>query len=85
MQFHTYILESEKSGMLHIGQTSDVEKRLTRHNAGGSRFTKGKGPWKLLFSISFETKTEAILMEKKLKGYKNPDRIREWINTQQTK
>ena len=81
MGFYTYILESEKTGMLYIGQTSDVNKRLERHNSGGSRFTKGKGPWRLLFSVFFKTKTEAILMERKLKAYKNPERIKEWIQT----
>ena len=83
MQFHTYILESATTGMLYIGQTSNVEKRLARHNAGGSRFTRGKGPWRLLFSVSFETRSEAVLMENKLKGFKNPAKIKEWICKQQ--
>jgi len=79
MQFYTYILESEETRKLYIGQTSDIDKRLMRHNSGQSRYTKGKGPWKLLYSVSFETRTEAILMEKKLKAFKNPKKIRELI------
>ena len=84
MPHYTYILESEKNGMLYIGQTSDVAKRLGRHNAGGSRFTKGKGPWKLLYSLAFETKTEAIMMEKRLKSLKNPVKVKEWIRMQRS-
>ena len=79
MNFYTYILESESSGMLYIGQTSDLDERLTRHNTGNSRFTKGKGPWKMIFSINLESRSEAIFMEQKLKGFKNRDRIKKWI------
>ena len=84
MKYYTYILESVSSGMLYIGQTSNVEKRLHRHNKGGSRFTKDKGPWEILYSVSFDTRSEAILLEKKLKGFKNPKKVKEWINQQLT-
>ena len=63
--------------MLYIGQTSDLNERLTRHNTGNSRFTKGKGPWKMIFSIKLESRSEAILLEQKLKGFK----ILKWIET----
>ena len=82
MKFHTYILESESDGKMYIGQTSDLEKRIERHNAGGSRYTKGKGPWNLIFSIEFSTRSEAIQMEQKLKNFKNPAKVKEWIARQ---
>ena len=82
MHYHTYILESETKAILYIGQSADVEKRLIRHNTGRSRFTKGKGPWRLLYSVSFETRSEAIRLENKLKSYKNPIKVREWIAAQ---
>ncbi|WP_346856452.1 GIY-YIG nuclease family protein [uncultured Draconibacterium sp.] len=80
MPFYTYILESEETGKLYIGQTGDVAKRLVRHNSGQSRYTKGKGPWELLYSVAFETRTEAILMERKLKDFKNPAKVKMWID-----
>lgn len=82
MKFYTYILQSESDGKLYIGQTSDLEKRIDRHNSGGSRYTKRKGPWILIFSIDFETRTEAILMERKLKNLKNPVKVKDWISRQ---
>jgi len=85
MNFYTYILECESSGMLYIGQTSDLKERLTRHNNGNSRFTKGKGPWKMIFSIKLELRSEAILLEQKLKGFKNRDRIKKWFENQSSK
>ncbi|MBW6534003.1 MAG: GIY-YIG nuclease family protein [Mariniphaga sp.] len=80
MKYFTYILESQNSGKLYIGQTSNLMKRVERHNSGGSPYTRGKGPWKLIFLMEFSTRTEAIHMERKLKGFKNTQRIYEWIN-----
>jgi len=82
MKFYTYILESESTGTLYIGQTANIDDRLYRHNNGKSRFTKGKGPWKIIFSKELDSRTDAILLENKLKGFKNRDRIKKWIETQ---
>jgi hypothetical protein len=32
--YYCYVLESESSGRLYIGQTNNVEDRLERHNSG---------------------------------------------------
>ena len=79
MNYTTYIIESENTGMLYIGQTEDLERRWHRHNNGGSKFTKGKGPWKLLYFIEFKSRSDAVLLERKLKKFKNPNKVREWI------
>ena len=80
--FYTYILESEKTGRLYIGQTNDLIDRLRRHNAGMNLSTKANLPWKLLYSLEFFTRSEAFQLEKKLKGFKNPAKVKEWINYQ---
>ncbi|NOX37622.1 MAG: GIY-YIG nuclease family protein [Calditrichaeota bacterium] len=33
-RYYTYILESETTGRLYVGHTSDLEARLLRHNEG---------------------------------------------------
>src|SRR5687768_9858485 len=66
--FHLYILESETSGRLYIGQTNDLQDRIHRHNSNQNLSTKNKGPWKLLFSAGFESRSEAVLLERKLKS-----------------
>ncbi len=59
---HTvYILQSETLGVYYKGYTQNLEKRLWEHNNGLSRFTKGKGPWKLVFSKAFDKKREALI------------------------
>ena len=69
--FYTYILVSEKDGSFYIGHTNNIERRISDHNKGFSRYTKTKIPWKLLFLKKFESRSEAMYLEKKLKSYKN--------------
>ena len=64
--FFTYILVN-KEGIYYKGSTSDYKKRLQEHNEGLNTFTRGRGPWKLIFVQSFETRQEALNCEKKLK------------------
>jgi putative endonuclease len=63
----TYIIYSDSYKQFYVGSTQDVEERLRRHNAGHSKSTKGKGPWTLIKSFSFETRSEAMQLEKKIK------------------
>ena len=67
MEYFVYILESEIDGRLYKGQTSDIEKRLTEHNSGKTKSTKGYKPWKLVYFETFETRDEALLREKYFK------------------
>jgi putative endonuclease len=40
---------------------------LNQHNDNLSDYTKGKGPWRLVFVQEFELQKEALIQEKKLK------------------
>ena len=80
--FFTYILESVSTGQLYIGQTNNIEDRLKRHNSGRNKSTKSKAPWILLHQVSFKTRAEAAQLERKLKRWKNPTRVKEWIEKQ---
>ena len=66
MLFYTYIIENP-SGIFYKGSTSDYLRRLEQHNAGLSKYTRGKGPWKLVFVQIFQTRKEAEEQETKLK------------------
>ena len=80
--YYLYILESLSSGKLYIGQTEDPDKRLNDHNRGASTFTKGKGPWKRIFLKAHDNREQALALEKKLKSWKNPQRIKKWIDNE---
>jgi putative endonuclease len=79
MTYSTYILHSQASGRFYIGQTQDLEKRLAKHNAGYVKSTKAYKPWKLVWHQTFQSRSEAFQLEKKLKSFKKRDYILKWI------
>lgn len=56
---YMYVLEcADKT--LYTGYTTDVQRRLSTHNAGkGARYTRARLPVKLLYQESFPSKQEA--------------------------
>ncbi len=73
--FTVYVLQSDRTGNLYIGQTENLAKRLDEHNQGISRYTKGRGPWTLVYSEERSTRSEAMIRERQLKGGQG----REWL------
>lgn len=69
--FSVYILKSSVTDQYYIGQTSDIDKRLLRHNSGYSKSTKAGKPWKLVYSENFDTRQQAMNREAELKKYKS--------------
>jgi putative endonuclease len=47
--YYTYVIKSRKNGKLYTGSTSDLRKRLWQHNNGKSPYTKGKGPFTIIY------------------------------------
>ena len=79
MLYVAYILRSQKDGSYYIGSAQDVLARIARHNEGRSRATKGKGPWHLIYTESFETRAEAVRREQEIKGRKSRDYIEKLV------
>ncbi|MEO5984971.1 MAG: GIY-YIG nuclease family protein [Ferruginibacter sp.] len=75
--YYVYIIESQHSGIFYKGSSSDYARRLTEHNDNINNYTKGKGPWKLIFVQEFENKSDALIQEKKFKRC-NKDYLR-WL------
>lgn len=74
-----YILECS-DGTLYTGWTNNLEKRIKDHNAGkGAKYTKYRLPCKLVYFQKFETKSEALSQEYKLKRLSRKEKI-EMIN-----
>jgi putative endonuclease len=63
----TYIVEcSDKT--LYTGTTNNLDERISKHNEGtGAKYTRGRGPVKILYSHSFESRSEACKHEYELK------------------
>ncbi|MEI6379201.1 MAG: GIY-YIG nuclease family protein [Candidatus Falkowbacteria bacterium] len=71
--FYVYAIKNE-SNQIYIGQTSDLIKRLGRHNhilpSPAKSYTfKHKGIWKVFYQEEVGTRQEALYREKQLKSY----------------
>lgn len=67
MNNYVYILRC-KDNSLYTGWTNDLENRVNMHNKGlGAKYTKGRGPCKLVYFEVFETKSEALKRERAIK------------------
>ena len=62
-----YILFSEKSSRYYVGQTADIKDRLERHNSGRVKSSKFGIPWKVVLQIKVSNRSEAMLLENKIK------------------
>jgi putative endonuclease len=66
-----YVIRSQSSRKTYIGHTQNLEKRLREHNdpdCHSSKFTKRfSGPWVLVYSESYNTRSEAFRRERWLK------------------
>lgn len=45
-----YALKSEVNGILYVGFTKDIDRRVKEHNSGKTKFTKGYLPRKLVYT-----------------------------------
>ena len=62
-----YIIQSEISFKYYTGQTNDLANRLYRHNSGFSLSTKSGMPWCLIYQVELSTRSEAMILENKIK------------------
>ncbi len=80
--YKVYILYSEILDRFYIGYTGDsVNARLRKHLSKHKGFT-GKVPdWKLVHTQHFNTKEEAMSMEKRIKSWKSRQMIEKLIRS----
>ena len=66
-RYYTYIILTENN-KLYCGYTDDVEKRFQKHLDGiASKFTRANKPLKIVYTVQFETKQEAMKEEYRIK------------------
>jgi putative endonuclease len=65
--YTTYILHSKKINKFYSGQTDNMVRRLEEHNRGKTKFMNSGSPWLLVFSVTFDTRSEAVILETKIK------------------
>ena len=67
MSFFVYLLESESNGNYYVGQTNNMDERMERHNSGREKYTSVHRPWRLVGKLEKSTRSEAVILERKLK------------------
>lgn len=77
--YFLYILQSRKDSSYYIGSTNNLENRLRKHNSGGSRYTKSRTPWKVVYSENFNKLSEARTREFYIKSLKSKRAIEKII------
>lgn len=70
MEIHVYILRCA-DGRYYVGTTRDsLEKRVAEHSAGTfGGYTNARRPVELVYHESFARPSDAIAMERRLKGW----------------
>lgn len=64
---YVYIVRCS-DGSLYTGWTTDIERRISAHNAGkGAKYTRSRRPVELVHLESFEEKTAAQKRERMIK------------------
>ena len=76
---YVYILESTCDRKLYIGITSDVTKRLLRHNEGRVVSTKLRRPFELIHVEKYNNRKKARQREIYLKSLKSSKYIKTYI------
>jgi putative endonuclease len=64
-----YILECADQ-TLYTGITNDLDHRITEHENGrGAKYTKGRAPFKLLYTETHSTRSQALKREAEIKSF----------------
>jgi putative endonuclease len=72
-------------GTFYIGKTTDIEKRLRKHNGelvGGAKYTRSRRPVKLVYLEEYSTVTESLQREYILKQLSRENK-KKLINSEQ--
>jgi putative endonuclease len=65
--YYTYLLQSLKSNKWYTGYTSNLRERFNQHQNNKSTYTKGRGPFRLIYYEACLDEFEAKAREKYLK------------------
>ena len=76
MSAWAYIMSNRKDGVLYIGVTSDLSRRIVQHREGkGSAFCRRYGLTRLVYAEEHDSIGDAIAREKAMKAWKRAWKI----------
>jgi len=78
--WQVYLLKCYKDGTYYCGITNEIVSRLLRHHNGtASKYTRGRGPFKLLAITGLITRSRALKIEHLIKKTKKKNKIMKMI------
>jgi len=67
--FHVYILQC-RDNSYYVEHTDNIENRVSQHHVGkADGYTATRLPIRVMFTHAFATRSEAIAMEQRIKGW----------------
>jgi putative endonuclease len=73
--YFVYILYSSNIDKYYVGQTENLERRLSEHN---SKRNLGASDWKIKYVENFENRSDAVKRESEIKAKKRRTYV-EWL------
>jgi putative endonuclease len=67
--YRVYILQNRES-KFYVGLSENVARRVDQHNSGVSKWTRHKGPWKMVWQSKSMNLSDARKLEHLLKKQK---------------
>ena len=75
MEWTVYILECA-DGTLYTGVTNNLEARIQKHEDGtGAKYTRGRGPFKIIFSEIHADRSSASKREAEIKRLDRTEKL----------
>ena len=76
MSARVYIMSNRRDGVLYIGVTADLSRRIVQHREGkGSAFCRRYGLTRLVYAEEHDSIGDAIAREKAMKAWKRAWKI----------
>ena len=73
---YVYIVECS-DGTLYTGWTNNLDKRIEQHcNGTGAKYTRGRGPVRLVYHEEFTDKRDAMRREYEIKRYSRINKLK---------
>ena len=66
MRYRVYVIQNPQQ-RFYVGLSDDVDRRLHDHNSGLSKWTRNRGPWKLVWTSEAMSRSDARKLENRPK------------------
>jgi putative endonuclease len=66
--YYCYVLRSLKDKTFYIGSTTNLKKRIEKHNRKEVSYSSTRAPFELAWYAAFKTKSKAVKFEMYLKS-----------------